>query len=305
MLRILEHSHLDLDDLRAFFVVAETGSFARAAQRLDTSKSILSRRVARLEEMLGARLLQRSARGTLLTEPGQIYCNEAKAAVAQLECAAENLSQAVGEVSGPIRLTGPMYFGTEYLTPALCDFSTQYPGIELEVDFSDEKIDITREGFDIAVRTGYLPNSSLSLRRLCSSRRMVVASPAYLASHPRITQPEDLGQHRIVHYNGLNTQDIWRYDRDGHRHNLKVKPCLRSNSGELMMQAVAAGLGVTALPFYVTGAALKAGTVVEILTDWDWGTSPISLLMPPGRGTTRRVKALADFLVTRFQNQIV
>jgi DNA-binding transcriptional LysR family regulator len=305
VLRNLEHSGLDLDDLRSFFVVAETGSFARAAQRLETSKSILSRRVARLEEQLGARLLQRTARGTLLTESGQLYYSDARAAVTQLECAAENLSQTVGDISGPIRLTGPVYFGPNYLGPALCDFAREHPGVEFHIHYSDDTIDIAREGFDLAVRLGQLPDSSLTLRRLALSRRMVVASPDYLANHPPILTPEDLSNHRIIHYSSVHTQEVWGYNRDGERHHLKINPYLRSNNAAMLMTAVAEGLGITAMPLFVTRAMLETGRAVEILTDYEWGFTQISLLMPPGGSTPKRVRALADFLVERFQNQII
>ncbi len=301
----MEHSRFDLDDLRAFFVVAETGSFARAAQRLETSKSILSRRVARLEGLLSARLLQRTARGTLLTEAGQLYYGDARAAVAQLECAAENLSQTVGEIAGPIRLTGPVYFGPIYLGPALCDFAKQHPGIEFQIHYSDDTIDIAREGFDLAVRLGKLPDSSLTVRRLALSRRMVVASPDYLANHPPIVTPEDLARHPIIHYSSVHTQEVWRYDRDGETHQLKIKPYLRSNNAAMLMTAVAEGLGVTAMPLFVTRAMLDAGRAVEILTDYEWGFTQISLLMPPGGSTPKRVRALADFLITRFHTQTI
>lgn len=305
MLHNLEHTGLDLDDLRAFFVVAETGSFARAAQRLDTSKSILSRRVARLEEQLSARLLQRTARGTLLTEGGQLYYSEARAALAQLECAAENLNQAVGDISGPIRLTGPVYFGAHYLAKALCDFAARHPLIQLQINYSDDTIDIAREGFDMAVRLGQLPDSSLTVRRLALSRRMIVASPDYLASHPPIRTPEDLSSHRILHYSSVGTQDLWRYDYGGETHQLKITPYLRTNNAGMLMTGVAEGLGITAMPLFVTRAMLEAGRAVEILTDFEWGFTQVSLLMPPGGSTPRRVRALADFLVQRFQNQVI
>ncbi len=304
MLHILEH-RLDLDDLRAFFVVAETGSFARAAQRLEISKSILSRRVARLEETLRAQLLQRTASGTLLTEAGQLYYSDSKAALAQLECAAENLSQSVGEISGPIRLTGPVYFGPNYLGPALCDFAKQHRGIEFEIHYSDDTIDIAREGFDMAVRLGQLPDSSLTFRRLATSRRMVVASPEYLASHPPIKTPSDLTHHHILHYSSVGTHDLWRYDHGGQTHQIKITPCLRSNNAGMLMVAAAEGLGITAMPLFVTRTMLEAGRVVEILTECEWGATQISLLTPPGGSTPRRVRALSDFLIQRFHNQVI
>lgn len=301
----MEHSRFDLEDLRAFFLVAETGSFARAAQRLDTSKSIISRRVAALEQALSAQLLQRTARGTHLTEAGQTYYDQAKIGVAQLEFAAESVVHDVSDISGAIRLTGPVYFGIHYLTAALADFAQHYPRIELDVDFSDEKVDIVNEGYDIAVRTGNLPDSSLASRLLCTSRRMIVASHAYLNSRPAIRRPEDLSNHRILHYNSLNTQDLWRYRLNGEDHVFRVTPYLRSNSAAMLMQGVKAGLGLTLLPLYITGSAIQLGEAEEVLDTYDWGITPVTLLLPQGRNATRRVRALVDFLVLYFANRVL
>lgn len=301
----MEHSRFDIDDLRAFFLVAETGSFARAAQRLDTSKSIVSRRVAALEQALSAQLLQRTARGTHLTETGQIYYDQARIGMAQLEFAAESVSQAVGEISGPIRFTGPVFFGANYLAAALSDFASHYPRIELEINFSDDKIDIVNEGYDVAVRLGHLPDSNLASRRLCQSRRVLVASPNYLAGHPPIRMPEDLTQHRLLHYNGIHTQDLYRYQRDGQDYSFRITPHLRSNSAAMLMQGVKSGLGLTLLPLFVTGAAIQSGEVEQVLDGCDWGMTPVTLLLPQGRNATRRVRALVDFLRLYFANRIL
>ena len=301
----MEHSPLDFDDLQAFFLVVESGSFARAAHRLDSSKSIVSRRVARLEEGLGALLLQRTARGTHLTEVGQAYYDAARAAMQQLECAAENLSEAVTDISGRIRLTGPVLFGSQYLAPVLAEFCVLYPKIELEVDFSDAKIDIANEGYDVAVRLGQLPDSALVQRLLCQSRRMVVASPAYLSSHSPITRPEDIEDHAVVHYSGVNTQEIWRYSAGTDSRALHIRPRFRSNSAAMLLAAAKAGLGLTLLPVYVTGAALQTRELETVLNGQDWGCTPVTLLLPQGRAINRRVRALVDFLVLRFTDRFV
>lgn len=301
----MEQSRLDLEDLRAFFLVAETGSFARAAQRLDTSKSIVSRRVANLERALAAQLLQRTARGTHLTEVGQTYYDQAKVAVAQLEYAAESVSEAITDISGPIRVTGPVYFGANYLASALGDFARHYPRIELEINFSDEKIDIVNEGYDIAIRLGHLPDSNLPSRRLCQSRRVLVASPEYLRTCPPITRPEDLTEHRLVHYSGIHTQDLYRYSLNGEDYSFRITPHLRSNSAAMLMQGVKSGLGLTILPLFVTGSAIQSGEVELVLEDCDWGTTPVTLLLPQGKNATRRVRTLVDFLVLYFANRIL
>jgi len=299
----MEQAHIDFDDLRAFFRVAETGSFAKAAQRLESSKSLISRRVARLEETLAAQLLQRSARGALLTEAGQAYYEEARAAMAQLECAAESLSGAVGDISGQIRLTGPVFFGSEYLTPALTEFARLYPNIELYVDYSDEKVDLIREGYDLATRVGHLPDSSMTARLLCQSRRVIVASRAYLDGHPPILEPDDLGGQTILHYNGVNAQDLWRYGAGAEARAVAIRPRLRSNNAYMLMEAVRAGLGLTLLPVYIVGRYVQSGEIDIVLGNYDWGVTPVHMLMPPGRAPTRRVRTLIDFLALRFRNK--
>ncbi len=301
----MEQSRFDLDDLRAFFLVAETGSFARAAQRLDTSKSIVSRRVAGLEQALGAQLLQRTARGTHMTEVGQLYYDQAKVGMAQLEFAAESVGEAMSDISGPIRITGPVFFGAQYMAAALGDFANHYPRVELEINFSDEKIDIVNEGYDIAVRLGHLPDSNLASRRLCQSTRVLVASPEYLAGAPPIGNPEDLTQHRLLHYNGINAQDLYRYRLNGEEYSFRITPHLRSNSAAMLMQGVKAGLGLTLLPLFVTGAAIQSGEVEQVLGDYDWGVTPVTMLLPQGKNATRRVRALVDFLMLYFANRIL
>jgi len=304
----MEHSSLDLDDLRAFFNVAETGSFARAAQRLQSSKSIVSRRVARLEITLSALLLQRTARGTHLTEAGQIYYEQARAALAQLETAAESLSESVRDLSGPIRLSAPLNFGVRYLAPVLAEFILMYPRVELDVTFEDRMVDLAGEGYDLGIRLGELDDSTMIARTLGRSKRTVVASPGYIARHAiehgAITRPEDLSACAILHYSSLRTIDLWRYfDADGGG-SVRLKPYQVSNSASQLMLWVKAGLGVTLLPAYITGEMLQSGNAELILPEFDWGTTLISALMPQGRGTPRRVRTVVDFLVLKFNDRI-
>ena len=304
----MEHSSLDLDDLRAFFNVAETGSFARAAQRLQSSKSIVSRRVARLEITLSALLLQRTARGTHLTEAGQIYYEQARAALAQLETAAESLSESVRDLSGSLRLSAPLNFGVRYLAPVLAEFIQLYPRVELDVTFEDRMVDLAGEGYDLGIRLGELDDSTMIARTLGRSKRTVVASPGYLARHTRehgrIERPDDLSACEILHYSSRRTLDLWRYvDADGGGA-VRLKPYQVSNSASQLMLWVKAGLGVTLLPAYITGEMLQSGDAEQVLPEIDWGTTLISALMPQGRGTPRRVRTLVDFLVLKFNDRI-
>ena len=300
----MEQPSLDLDDLRAFFGVVETGSFARAAQRLQSSKSIVSRRVARLETTLSALLLQRTARGTHLTEAGQTYYEQARVALSQLETAAESLSESMQDLSGPIRLTAPLNFGVRYLAPVLAEFVVMYPRVEFDVTFEDRQADLPGEGYDIGIRLGALDDSSMIARTLGRSRKTAVASPDYLARHAAIVRPEDLTDHHILHYSSLRTIDLWRYagpDGEGY---IRAKPYQTSNSVSQLMLWVKAGLGVTLLPAYVTGEMLQSGEAVLVLPEVDWGSTLISALMPQGRNAPRRVRTLVDFLALKFSNRI-
>jgi DNA-binding transcriptional LysR family regulator len=276
---------------------------------LQSSKSIVSRRVARLETTLSALLLQRTARGTHLTEAGQTYYEQARTALSQLETAAESLSESVHDLSGPIRLTAPLNFGVRYLAPVLAEFVVMYPRVEFDVTFEDRQADLPGEGYDIGIRLGELDDSAMVARTLGRSKRTVVASRDYLTRHADefgpITRPEDLESCRILHYSSLRTIDMWRYPGpDGDRF-LRAKPYQVSNSAAQLMLWVKAGLGVTLLPTYITGEMLQSGEAEQVLPDIDWGTTLISALLPQGRGSPRRVRTLVDFLALKFNNRIV
>lgn len=292
----MEQVRIDLDDLHAFFLVAETGSFARAADRLESSKSLVSRRVARLEETLSAQLLKRTGRGALLTEAGQTYYDEARAAVKQLECAAESLSSPDSELAGQIRLSAPVVFGTHGLSPALIEFSRLYPNVDLHVDYRDEPFDLAR--YDIVLQDGETPG--VSAQWLCQSRQVVVASRAYLDHHPAIRTPEDLSQHKILHNEDTA---IWRYSDKTGSYSVPVRPSMRANNAALLMQAAYAGLGIARLPFYIAKAHVQANDIELLLDHYDWGLSSVYSILPSGHSPTRRVQALMAFLAQYFDDR--
>ena len=207
VLRIMERSSIDLVDVLAFVRVAETGSFARAAERMGLSKSVLTRRVARLEEQLGARLLTRSARGAQPTDIGQAYYARAANILAELDAAEEVVAEAVTQIAGPIRLTAPLSFGIAHLAPALADFALAHPRVELDIEFEDRTVDLIGGGYDLAVRIGKLQDCALIARRIAPVRKMLIGSPAYLARHGRPEHPRDLSAHKILLY----AHEQWRF----------------------------------------------------------------------------------------------
>jgi len=292
----MERSAPDLVDVLAFVRVVDTGSFARAAERMGLSKPVLSRRVARLEGQLGARLLTRGARGAQPTDIGQAYYARAAAILADLEAAQEVVAEAVTQVAGPIRLTAPLSFGISYLAPALADFAGLHPAVELDIEFEDRTVDLVGGGYDLAVRIGKLEDSSLVARRIAPVRKAVIASPAYLDAHGRPGRPADLAGHSVLLYGN----EQWRF-RIGERWEaVRVQARMRANNGEMLRAAAEADLGICMLPSFIAAPAIEAGRVEVLLRDFPVEEGALHAVMPPGRAVTARVRALVDFLVARF-----
>ena len=295
----MERTGVELGDVVAFLRVSETGSFARAAERLGLAKSIVSRRVARLETTLGARLLTRTARGAQPTELGRAYFKRAANSLAELEAAHEVVAEAMAEIAGPLRLTAPVSFGIEHLAPALAEFVTVHPRIDLDVSFDDRAVDLAAGGFDLGIRIGNLPDSALISRRLAPVRRALLASPAYVARHGAPKHPRDIEQHAVLTYANAGGE-AWRFaDGDGW-HTVRGRGVLRADSGEMLRAAAVAGLGLVLLPTFIASPAIATGALDILLPGFPLAVAGLHAVMPPGRAATARVRALVDFLAARF-----
>jgi len=301
----MDRPAVDLSDVQAFFLVADTGSVVRAAERLGTSKSKVSRQVSRLEEAVNARLLTRNVRGAQLTDAGRLYYERAKAAMGQLEAAGEAVAASVSDIAGPIRLTGPLSFGVTHLADALSEFAQRYPRIEFDIGFSDKRIDLVREGFDIAIRIGKMQDSSLIGRKLGQVHAITVAAPAYLKRMGRPSTPDDLAHHHGLYYANANPTAIWSYVVNGRERSIKVPMRLRADNGDMLLKAAVAGLGVARLPTFIAAGAVQAGQVEALLTDYDFGQSEIHAVMPPALAGTARIRALVDFLALKFRSEVL
>ncbi len=193
----------NLDDVKAFLAVANAGSFSRAAEQLSTAKSVVSRRVARLESDLGTRLFTRSSRGVVPTESGEALRIGADSAFEQLHYVLQSAAQRTGELTGVLRVTAPVAFGTTHLSGFLSDFMREHPRLNVTISFSDRRVDILADGFDVAVRMGALSDSTLIARRIAPLRLAVLASPDYLARHGTPSRPRDLAAHDCIVYGVL------------------------------------------------------------------------------------------------------
>ena len=296
----MERSSVDLVDVLAFVRVAETGAFARAAERMDISKSILSRRVARLEEQLGAKLLTRTAQGAQPTDIGQAYYARASNILAELEAAQEIVADAVTQIAGTVRITAPLSFGTQHLAPALADFARLHPKVELDVSLNDRTVDLLAGGYDMAVRIGNLQDSALVARKIAPVRGVVVASPKYLDERGRPEHPRDLAQHDLLFYANIPTYEQWRFRVGSRWEHVKGQARFRADNGEMLREAACAGLGVVILPSFIASRAIQSGGLEVLLREFPLEEVGLHLVMPPGRASTARIRALIDFLAGRF-----
>jgi DNA-binding transcriptional LysR family regulator len=293
--REVKRSAADLLDVLAFVRVVETGAFSRAAERMGMAKSIVSRRVARLEKQLGARLLTRSAQGAAPTDVGQAYFERAANVLAELEAAEEVVAEAVTQIAGPIRLSAPLSFGVMHLAPALAEFAAEHPKVELDIAFDDRPVDLVAGGYDLALRIGALKDSALIARRIAPVRKVPVASPAYLDRRGRPEHPRGLTEHDILLY----STETWRFRVGKAWEHVRGRPRLRADNGEMLRAAAVAGLGICILPSFIAAPAFERGELEPLLRDYPLEEGALHAVMP-SRATTARVRALVDFLAARF-----
>lgn len=289
----------NLEDVLAFVRVVETGGFSRAAARLGVSKSIVSRRVARLEADLGVRLLNRTTRGIAPTEAGLDFKERCVEILKQLDAAREVVACRERDIAGTLRLSVPLSFGVARLAPAIAAFAAAHPRVSIDLNFTDRFVDLVNEGFDAAIRVGVLADTSLLGRRLGSVEAFVVASPAYLAKHGTPEKPQALADHECLIYSG-GTRDTWQF-RSGRKW-LSVKPQgrFRADNGEVLRAAALAGLGITALPDFLVDHALERGELVRLLQNYPMPAGIIQLLRPGGGMAPARLQALGDHLAKWF-----
>ncbi|MEO0035871.1 MAG: hypothetical protein RLZZ501_1894, partial [Pseudomonadota bacterium] len=271
--------------LTAFAAVAEAGSFAAAARRLGRSTSRLSRQVAELEAALGSRLLHRTTRALTLTEAGRSYHEQVARILAELDAADLSVGRLQAAPRGRLRVAAPMSFGVLHLAPALPAFLDRYPEIDLDMAMNDRFVDLVEEGFDLAVRIGRLADSSLVARRLAPLRRVLCASPAFLAAHGTPRTPDDLARLPCLGYSNLLPQEDWSFADpvSGRPWPVRIKARLRVNNGDALRLAALAGVGLAPLPSFLVGPDLAAGTLVPLLDPYLRQEGAIHAVYPPAR----------------------
>lgn len=291
---------LNLNDLYLFVQAVEAGGFSAAARILGLPKSTLSKRVGELETVLGARLIQRTSRSFTLTPIGAEFFDHARASVIEAESARDIVLKRASEPSGTVRLTASVPVAQVFLAPHVPALAAAYPKLHLQIHASDRFVDLTQEGFDMAVRSHFapLPDSALLQRRVSVDAIVPVAAPAYLDRRGRPADPSDLAGH-----DGLLTgpgATEWRLCREGREVRVSPRPRMTADESLVLMNAAAAGLGIACLPSWICGPEIERGRLVQVLPGWRAGTVTTTMLMPHRRGQLPGVRAVADFLVQRL-----
>ena len=290
-----------IDDLAAFAVLLEVGSFTHAAERLGCSKGQLSKRMRVLEEGLGVTLLQRSTRRLTLTSAGIALLPEAQALLVQAQRARQTLARLQEEVSGTVRLTLPVSFGESFFDALLLNFVQQYPQVRIELDLHNDYRDMIAEGFDLAIRSGAANDARLVATPLYAMQELTCASPAYLARNGEPLTPAALSAHSCLvnsHYRG---QEEWLYHRQHQLSRVKVAGPLACNSYGLLKKAALAGAGIARLPSYMLHTELTDGRLCWLLRDYQTRSTPVYLVHPYQGGLPKRTQVLADYLVQWFR----
>lgn len=284
------------DELAMFCAVAELHGFSPAARRLQVTKSAVSKAVQRLETRLETRLLHRTTRKISLTEAGEAFYRHARRALAEAAAAEDAVASLGGAPRGRIRLAAPMSFGLTVIAAHLPDFMVRYPGLSVDLQLGDRRVDIVAGGYDLAVRVGELPDSNMVALPIGHMPAVLVAAPAYLRAHAAPECLADLHRHECLHYSYELGAHVWHFDGpDGHE-TVRLEGRYQVNSSIALRTAALAGLGVSRIPLYLVKDDLATGRLVQLLPGYSMDRGVINAVLPERGFIPQKVRLLADFL---------
>ncbi|WP_375452366.1 LysR family transcriptional regulator [uncultured Devosia sp.] len=290
----------DLEALGTFAAVVRSGSFTAAARQLNVSPAMVGRRIQALEQRHGIKLIERTTRSQRLTELGHEFLARSDAVILAAQ-ALDEITQ-TGPLSGRVRLSAPATLGTRRLPSAMAQFTAAHPGIVLEMSLSDRRVDLVAEGYDVAVRVGVLPPSSLMARRIGTYRFACCAAPAFLARHGTPRHPSELERARCLLNLNLRPRNRWIFhDADDVPLTVEVGGGIEIDNGEAQRAMAVDGAGIVYLPRDLVAPDLERGALVEILTAWSLPTRPVYAVHPSRHLVPRRVTALIDALADAFR----
>ncbi|WP_289138394.1 LysR family transcriptional regulator [uncultured Pseudomonas sp.] len=286
-----------------FVKVAELGSVTKAADALDLSSAAASRHLAALENRLGVRLIERSTRRLFVTEVGKVFYTNAKAALTAMQGATEAVSASKNHPHGVLRVTASLSLCLQHILPLVPKFKEQYPDVRLDIVAENRYHDIIDDNIDVALRTrDSEPDSSLVIRRLTDTRRILAASPDYLERCGRPQHPQALAEHQLLLYTYATDPYELTFQREDQTITVPATPALESNDGYLLRAAALQGQGILAQPTYVIHDDIVAERLVPILSDWSLPRLEINLVYPSRRHLPAKTRVFIDFIVKEFQH---
>lgn len=286
-----------LDDIEIFVKVVEAGSFTEAAERLNLSKSVVSKYVSRLEDRINVRLLNRTTRRLSLTEAGQVFYERSRYGLQEIQEATEQVATLNSNPSGLLRLNLPMSFGIERVAPLLPDFLSQYPEIELDITLDDRKVEVIEPGFDLSLRISDLHDSSLVAKRIGTCQHAIVAAPEYLSVNGTPDSPEALATHNIVAYRHQDSPLDWRFSKEGEESIfVSVRGNVTANNSLALRELVKGGVGIARMPMFLVANDLQTGALVQVLEHYELLALGVYAVFPQRRYLAAKVRVLIEFL---------
>lgn len=288
---------MDIEELQTFLAIADTGGVSPAARRLGVSKSIVSRRLLRLETELGVQLLTRTNRGAALTEAGVTFRDCAAKACAEIDLAKETILPK-GELRGRLRIAAPLSFGPTHLAPLLAEMALKHPLLDIHTSYSDRVVDLIAEGYDCAIRLGYLPDSNQYAIQVGPVYGTVVASPDYIKTHGAPETPEELLTHEAL----MQGLESWQF-LDGNKI-ITVRPHgrFKADNGTALVAAAVAGLGIAMVPDGLIHEYLATGALVPVMTRYPVRPGGAYVIHPPSSQPARKIRLLTELLIEHFNN---
>jgi DNA-binding transcriptional LysR family regulator len=290
-----EERRMDIEDLQTFVAVADAGGVSAAARRLGVSKSIVSRRLFRIETELGVQLLARTTRGAALTEAGIMFRDHAARASAEIDTARETILPN-GELRGRLRVAMPLSFGPTHFAPVLAQMARHHPQLHIHASYSDRFVDLVAEGFDCAIRVGYLQDSNLIARRIGPIYGKLVASPDYIKAHGSPETIEQLVDHQAL----MQGTEAWQF-MDGDK-TVTVQPQgrFKADNATALAAAAAAGVGIAWLPDCIIHEYVSSGALVPVMTSYPPPSAGVYVVRPPGQHPARKIRVLIEMLIEYF-----
>lgn len=287
-----------LNAISVFCKVIETQSFTQAANQQNISVAMASKLVSQLEEHLKTRLLQRTTRKIVPTEAGMLYYQRCQAILLDLSEADSSISNMATSLQGNLLISVPRDFGLLYISPNLPKFIELHPNLHVEIEFEDKRVDLVAEGYDLALRIGYMQDSSLVARKISSSPMHFVASPSYLEARGIPLTPDDLEYHQGLLYKSSLNQVHWQSTKANQIQRYKIQSKVVSNNGMALLEMAKAGLGISNSPSFFVKEALASGELVEILSEYKQKPLDIYVVYPNRRHLPAKVRAFIEFLAS-------